>query len=352
MFLESEPVFTRSDLVAYLEGRGVAGPSVEACRLGEQWRDEGLVVAVRPDLYAVVNRGRDPERFQPMSDLVATKMAPDAVVSHHSALDYWGISYSMWFDEVYSATNPAPSMVYGAMYYRGVRFPERLIVSGNQHFAVAEESYAGGTVRVTTMERTLVDHCGEPRLRWQLGRDLAVCGPGRQHRRGNSRRLLPNGGWWGGPPSKGRVLLGPAPRRVEHRRRRPSPVPSPCQLCARLSRPCTPPPVPLRQGVEPDGPRRGSRMQMGTGLLTPPGQGELLALGTARGFVPDRLEKTVRLLALADGIAAHPYLGSRYRPRRGAARRDRRRPSRGERPGSLWASSLGSVQSSDPASEA
>ena len=155
-------MFTRSDLVAYLEGRGVAVPSVEACRLGEQWRDEGLVVAVRPDLYAVVNRGRDPERFQPMSDLVATKMAPDAVVSHHSALDYWGISYSMWFDEVYSATNPAPSMVYGAMYYRGVRFPERLVESGNQHFAVAEESYAGGTVRVTTMERTLVDLLANP----------------------------------------------------------------------------------------------------------------------------------------------------------------------------------------------
>ena len=157
MFLEREPVFTGSDLVAYLEGGGVADPGVEAGRLGAQWRDEGRVVVVRPDLYAVVNRGRDPERFQPMSDLVATKMAPDAVVSHHSALDYWGISYSMWFDAVYSATDPPPSMVYGAMYYRGVRFPERLIESGNQHFGVAVESYAGGTVRVTTMERTLVD---------------------------------------------------------------------------------------------------------------------------------------------------------------------------------------------------
>ena len=34
-------------------------------------------------------------------------------------------------------------------------------------------------------------------------------------------------------------------------------------------------------------------------------------MGTATGFVPDRLEKTVRLLALADEIAAHPYLGGR-----------------------------------------
>ena len=48
MFLEREPVFTGSDLVAYLEGRGVAVSSVEACRLVERWQREGLVAAVRP----------------------------------------------------------------------------------------------------------------------------------------------------------------------------------------------------------------------------------------------------------------------------------------------------------------
>ncbi|MCY4369496.1 MAG: hypothetical protein OXF41_08760 [bacterium] len=29
------------------------------------------------------------------------------------------------------------------------------------------------------------------------------------------------------------------------------------------------------------------------------------------GFLPDRIEKAVRLLALADDIAAHPYLAGR-----------------------------------------
>ncbi|MDE0352945.1 MAG: nucleotidyl transferase AbiEii/AbiGii toxin family protein [bacterium] len=50
---------------------------------------------------------------------------------------------------------------------------------------------------------------------------------------------------------------------------------------------------------------------MGTGLLTPPTRRELRALAAATGFVADRIEKTVRLLALADDIAAHPFLGSR-----------------------------------------
>ena len=51
---------------------------------------------------------------------------------------------------------------------------------------------------------------------------------------------------------------------------------------------------------------------MGTGLLAPPTGRELDALAADTGFVADRLEKAVRLLALADDIAAHPYLASRF----------------------------------------
>lgn len=50
---------------------------------------------------------------------------------------------------------------------------------------------------------------------------------------------------------------------------------------------------------------------MGTGLLTPPTRRELEALAADTGFLPDRLEKAVRLLDLADDIATHPYLASR-----------------------------------------
>ncbi|MXY23837.1 MAG: hypothetical protein F4Y45_04870 [Acidobacteria bacterium] len=156
-FLAVEPVFTGPELVAFLAEHGQADPVEEARRIEDRCLRAGRVVAVRPDLFAVVADGIDPARFQPIPDLVATKMAPDAVVSHHAALDHWGISYSMRFDAVYSATDPAPPIVYGAMRYRGVRFPQRLIDSGNRHFGVVTRTYADGTVRVTGMERTLVD---------------------------------------------------------------------------------------------------------------------------------------------------------------------------------------------------
>ena len=84
--------------------------------------EEGWVravrVVVRPGLFAEVGEGRDQARFQPMPDLVSAKMTPDAVVSPHSALWFFGISYLMWFDAVYSATEPALSLAFRAMRYR------------------------------------------------------------------------------------------------------------------------------------------------------------------------------------------------------------------------------------------
>lgn len=50
---------------------------------------------------------------------------------------------------------------------------------------------------------------------------------------------------------------------------------------------------------------------MGGLPLTPPTQGELENLADETGFAPDQLEKTLRLLALIDAIADHPYLSGR-----------------------------------------
>ena len=163
-FLDREPVFTGSDLATYLGERGVAGADAAARRLGLRWQQQGRVVAVRPGVWAVVDDGGPAEGFQPWPYQVGTKLAPDAVLSHRSAVEYWGLSYTMWFDVVYSATRPAPDTVYGVMHYRGVRFPDRLVEREAQHVEVVEKEFAGGGVRVATMERTLVDIMAAPHL--------------------------------------------------------------------------------------------------------------------------------------------------------------------------------------------
>ena len=161
-FLASAPVFTGSEFAAFLADRGVVRPVAEARRIEERWLGAGRVVAVRSDVFAVVDEGRDPARFQPWPFQVAVKLAPDAVLSHRTAVDFWGYSYTVWFGYVYSATRPAPETGYGMVWYAGTRHPAPLVERGIPHFGVVEREYAGGIVPATTMERTLVDIMAAP----------------------------------------------------------------------------------------------------------------------------------------------------------------------------------------------
>lgn len=166
VFLEREPVFTRVELVAYLSERGEARAGERAGLWLDRWQQRGTIVEVRrsPGLYSVVRPGADPERFQPRPYLVATKMTPDAVVSHRSAMAFQGCGHSVWCHFVYSAAEPAPPLTYRAAGYEGVPFPAALTDAGHPMWGVESVAYGGGRVRVTSLERTLVDVLAQPLL--------------------------------------------------------------------------------------------------------------------------------------------------------------------------------------------
>ena len=163
-FLTREPVFTSAELAAFLSERGIAGPDEQAGLWLDHWQRAGTVVEIRrtPGLFSVVWPGVDPGRFQPVPELVATKMTPDAVVSHRSAMTFHGCGHSVWRHFVYSAAVPAPPLTYRAARYEGVPFPDALTDSGNAMWGVESVAYGDGRVRVTSLERTLVDVLAQP----------------------------------------------------------------------------------------------------------------------------------------------------------------------------------------------
>ena len=165
-FLEREPVFTDAELVEFLSERGVAGPGRQAGSWLALWQRRGRVVEIRraPGLYSVVWPGVDPERFQPRPYLVASKMTPDAVVSHRSAVAFHGCGHSVWRHFLYSAAVPAAALTFRAARYEGVPFPAALRGSGNETWGVESVAYGGGRVRVTSLERSLVDVLAQPLL--------------------------------------------------------------------------------------------------------------------------------------------------------------------------------------------
>lgn len=154
-FFATHPVFTRTEFGTVRDQAAArTGTNLLAYYLRE-----GRLVRVRRGLYAVVPRGVDAESFAPDPYLVATRLAPDAVVALHAALQYRGRTYSIWNRFHVATRTNATAFTFRGSTFLPVRARARAAAA---NAGVVEEPHAGGTVRVTTFERTLVDLVDAP----------------------------------------------------------------------------------------------------------------------------------------------------------------------------------------------
>lgn len=158
-FFATYPVFTRDEFVARVGGatalsskRNLLAYHVHAGRL----------LRVRRGLYASVPRGIEAPAFAPDPYLVATKLAPDAVVAYHAALQLRGRTYSVWNRFHLVTSTWATGLSFRGSTFVAVQLAASLRSLPNQGGGIVEERHAGGLVRVTTYERTLVDLLDAP----------------------------------------------------------------------------------------------------------------------------------------------------------------------------------------------
>lgn len=154
-FFATHPVFTRSEYVA---ARVAAGRSelTSDILLGKHLH-AGHLLRIRRGLYASVPPGTDPKRLFVDPYLVATKLADDAVVAYHAALQFHGSVYSMWNRFHYLTSHRAKPMWFQGLQYVPVLAPVAIRSQPDFGGEVVTEKYRGGAVRVTTLERSLVD---------------------------------------------------------------------------------------------------------------------------------------------------------------------------------------------------
>jgi predicted transcriptional regulator of viral defense system len=161
-FFASHPVFTIDEVRAYLERGGAVHPraleGLLAYHVGE-----GHLGRVRRGLYATVPAGLEGE---PAVDpfLVASRLAEDAIVAYHSALELAGVAYSMHSEVSYLTARRARAIEYGGQTFRPVAHPRALAERGQEAFGVRTTDRQGLHVRVTGLERTLVDVLDRPDL--------------------------------------------------------------------------------------------------------------------------------------------------------------------------------------------
>ena len=162
-FFRRHPVFTGQELAAHLASRGEVGARTQEALLAYYSRT-GRLVRVRRGLYGVIPPGSDPGSYPVDPYLIAARLTRDSVLSHHTALEYHGRAYSVWQHFIYSASRPIRPLTFRSQVFRGAQFPAALRRAGAEHFGVLESERGGVPVRVTSLERTLVDVLDRPDL--------------------------------------------------------------------------------------------------------------------------------------------------------------------------------------------
>lgn len=151
------------DLTQYLSERGSTNQRTRKSLL-TYYRSRGRIVSIRRGLYATVPLGHDPETYVVDPYLVAAKIADDAVLAYHTALEYHGKAYSPYRRLTYTSQTRAQTTEFQRHEFVQVPVPHALSGAQEAMFGVDSDHRDGVEVRVTGFERTFVDVLDKPDL--------------------------------------------------------------------------------------------------------------------------------------------------------------------------------------------
>ncbi len=162
-FLSQHDVFTVEELDLFLSKEGTGNPNTRKALL-TYYRKQGRILPVRRGLYAVVPFGSSPDTSPVDLYLLASKITKDAVLGYHTALEFHGKAYSVYNRIHYLSIQRSLPVKFRSYEIRRVSVPQPLIAKGKEMFGVSRHKRSGGELRVSNLERTLVDVLDRPEL--------------------------------------------------------------------------------------------------------------------------------------------------------------------------------------------
>lgn len=138
--LLKKPVFTMEDVNQYYNQIESARSAVK--RLLKQ----ELVARIRKNMYTCISG----ETESPVANKyqVGCAINPTAYISHHTAMEYYGVSDQVYYDIYISSEKPFTTFEFDGYTY--------CYVASKCKSGIEEIKYSGG-VRITTKERTVID---------------------------------------------------------------------------------------------------------------------------------------------------------------------------------------------------
>lgn len=159
-FFANHPVFRRDEFDEYQKDRSHWTRKSSLAHHCQQ----GRLRLLRRGLYAVVPEGVDPENFHVDPYLVASKLADDAFLSFHTALEIFGKAYSTFQRYTYGSVRAFHPFELDGCSYEWTSVSKSLIDAEQPYFAITEVERSGVDINVTSLERTLVDLLDRPNL--------------------------------------------------------------------------------------------------------------------------------------------------------------------------------------------
>jgi predicted transcriptional regulator of viral defense system len=145
---------------------GGANARARAVEQAKYYTEVGRLRRLTRGLYAVAPIGSQASKFRPDPYLVAAALRPDAILSHHSALDLLGHAHSVFHLFPYFTARLRRTLRIDGMEWPAVPHPKALVRKRRVGFGVVSIDRRGEVVRVTGPERTLVDGFAAP---WWVG---------------------------------------------------------------------------------------------------------------------------------------------------------------------------------------
>ena len=134
----------------------------EASDMIQHNKSMARVGMIKEGLYYAVRPGQNAQSAPVDPYLVASKLAPDAVLSFHSALDVLGYGHSV-FNMYYCFSNRfRPALRFRSDHFRVVITPKKLQKKSQEFFGTEKFERLGQKLDVTGKERTLVECLEKP----------------------------------------------------------------------------------------------------------------------------------------------------------------------------------------------
>jgi len=156
-FFARYPVFARREYIEFLKSKGVVNPNTQRELLAYHLK-QGRIVRIRQGLFASVPQSLSESLDMPIDVyLIAGRVVDDAVLSYHTALDFFGNSYSVYYEFYYLSSHAIKPFQYQGNSFRRIKIPKALISKKKEMFSVTKQDRQGLDIRVTSLERTVVD---------------------------------------------------------------------------------------------------------------------------------------------------------------------------------------------------